>query len=171
MWKSSNDMFAFARPRANPRQHSGCSRALPSRLDTEVTLTGNARSAILAGASRGARHKAPSATNRQVGFVNATPLTRAIIRGLLFRLNLVWNGQFFPQRTTELARQWRPAMPDASRCRRLRRTIPAACICSAGASPVIAHAVAVFGDEQKATHWLSTPLALFNNRPPTDLLA
>jgi len=37
--------------------------------------------------------------------------------------------------------------------------------------PVIAHAVAVFGDEQKATHWLSTPLALFNNRPPTDLLA
>ena len=37
--------------------------------------------------------------------------------------------------------------------------------------PVIAHAVAVFGDEQKATHWLSTPLALFDNRPPADLLA
>ena len=36
---------------------------------------------------------------------------------------------------------------------------------------VIAHAVAVFGDEQKATHWLSTPLALFDNRAPTDLLA
>jgi putative toxin-antitoxin system antitoxin component (TIGR02293 family) len=31
--------------------------------------------------------------------------------------------------------------------------------------------VAVFGDEQKATHWLSTPLALFDNRAPTDLLA
>ena len=37
--------------------------------------------------------------------------------------------------------------------------------------PVIAHAVAVFGDEQKATHWLSTPLAILENRPPTDLLA
>lgn len=36
--------------------------------------------------------------------------------------------------------------------------------------PVIAHAVAVFGDEQKATHWLSTPLALFDNRTPTELL-
>ena len=28
---------------------------------------------------------------------------------------------------------------------------------------VIAPAVAVFGDEQEATHWLSTPLALFDN--------
>jgi len=37
--------------------------------------------------------------------------------------------------------------------------------------PAIAHAVAVFGDEHKATHWLSTPLALFENRTPTDLLA
>ena len=37
--------------------------------------------------------------------------------------------------------------------------------------PVIAHAVAVFGDEQKATHWLSTPLALFGNHTPTELLA
>ena len=37
--------------------------------------------------------------------------------------------------------------------------------------PVIAHAVAVFGDEQKATHWLSTPLAILENRAPTDLLA
>jgi putative toxin-antitoxin system antitoxin component (TIGR02293 family) len=36
--------------------------------------------------------------------------------------------------------------------------------------PVIAHAVAVFGDEQKATHWLSTPLAILENRAPTDLL-
>ena len=36
--------------------------------------------------------------------------------------------------------------------------------------PVIAHAVAVFGDEQKATHWLSTPLPLFKNRAPQDLL-
>jgi putative toxin-antitoxin system antitoxin component (TIGR02293 family) len=36
--------------------------------------------------------------------------------------------------------------------------------------PVIAHAVAVFGDEQKATHWLSTPLPLFGNRPPAELL-
>lgn len=36
--------------------------------------------------------------------------------------------------------------------------------------PVIAHAVAVFGDEQKATHWLSAPLPLFKNRAPQDLL-
>ena len=37
--------------------------------------------------------------------------------------------------------------------------------------PVIAHAVAVFGDEQKATHWLSTPLAILGNRIPAELLA
>ena len=37
--------------------------------------------------------------------------------------------------------------------------------------PVIAHAVAVFGDEQKATHWLSTPLAILENRAPTELLS
>ena len=37
--------------------------------------------------------------------------------------------------------------------------------------PVIAHAVAVFGDEQKATHWLSTPLAILGNRTPAELLA
>lgn len=37
--------------------------------------------------------------------------------------------------------------------------------------PVIAHAVAVFGDERKATHWLSTPLVILGNRAPTELLA
>ncbi|MGD0776091.1 MAG: MbcA/ParS/Xre antitoxin family protein [Candidatus Solibacter sp.] len=37
--------------------------------------------------------------------------------------------------------------------------------------PVIAHAVAVFGDEQKATHWLSTPLAILENRTPAELLS
>ena len=36
--------------------------------------------------------------------------------------------------------------------------------------PVIAHAVAVFGDEGKATHWLSTPLVILGNRAPTELL-
>jgi putative toxin-antitoxin system antitoxin component (TIGR02293 family) len=36
---------------------------------------------------------------------------------------------------------------------------------------VIAHAVAVFGDEQKATHWLSTPLGILGNRAPAELLA
>ena len=36
--------------------------------------------------------------------------------------------------------------------------------------PVIAHAVAVFGDEQKATHWLSTPLGIFGNRTPAELM-
>jgi putative toxin-antitoxin system antitoxin component (TIGR02293 family) len=36
--------------------------------------------------------------------------------------------------------------------------------------PVIAHAVAVFGDEHKATHWLFTPLAILGNRAPSELL-
>jgi putative toxin-antitoxin system antitoxin component (TIGR02293 family) len=37
-------------------------------------------------------------------------------------------------------------------------------------APVIAHAVAVFGDEQKATHWLSTPLPLLHNETPAEVL-
>jgi putative toxin-antitoxin system antitoxin component (TIGR02293 family) len=36
--------------------------------------------------------------------------------------------------------------------------------------PVIAHAVAVFGDEHKASHWLSTPLQYFGGRAPSELL-
>jgi putative toxin-antitoxin system antitoxin component (TIGR02293 family) len=36
--------------------------------------------------------------------------------------------------------------------------------------PVIAHAIAVFGDEHKASHWFATPLPLFENRAPSDLL-
>jgi putative toxin-antitoxin system antitoxin component (TIGR02293 family) len=36
--------------------------------------------------------------------------------------------------------------------------------------PVIAHAVAVFGDEHKAAHWLSTPLPHFGGRAPSELL-
>jgi len=36
--------------------------------------------------------------------------------------------------------------------------------------PVVAHAVAVFGDEHKASHWLSTPLLLLENRAPSELL-
>ena len=36
--------------------------------------------------------------------------------------------------------------------------------------PVIAHAVAVFGDEHKASHWLATPHAIFENRAPSELL-
>lgn len=36
--------------------------------------------------------------------------------------------------------------------------------------PVVAHAVAVFGNEHKATHWLSTPLPLFSNRSPSEVL-
>jgi uncharacterized protein (DUF2384 family) len=39
--------------------------------------------------------------------------------------------------------------------------LPISCIV-----PVVAHAVAVFGDEHKATRWFSTPLALLENRPP-----
>jgi putative toxin-antitoxin system antitoxin component (TIGR02293 family) len=37
--------------------------------------------------------------------------------------------------------------------------------------PVVARAVGVFGDEHKASHWLSTPLPLLDNRSPADLLA
>jgi putative toxin-antitoxin system antitoxin component (TIGR02293 family) len=36
--------------------------------------------------------------------------------------------------------------------------------------PVIAHAIAVFGDERKASHWFSTPLPLFDNQTPSELL-
>ena len=36
--------------------------------------------------------------------------------------------------------------------------------------PVVAHAVAVFGDEKKASHWLATPLALLGHRSPSQLL-
>ena len=36
--------------------------------------------------------------------------------------------------------------------------------------PVIAHAIAVFGDEGKATHWLATPLPLLEDRAPQDML-
>jgi putative toxin-antitoxin system antitoxin component (TIGR02293 family) len=36
--------------------------------------------------------------------------------------------------------------------------------------PVVAHAVVVFGDEHKASHWLSTPLPLFEDRAPSELL-
>ena len=36
--------------------------------------------------------------------------------------------------------------------------------------PLVAHAVAVFGDERKAAHWLATPLALFQDRAPSELL-
>jgi uncharacterized protein (DUF2384 family) len=35
----------------------------------------------------------------------------------------------------------------------------------------IAHALAVFGDEQKAIRWFSTPLALFNNQAPHDMVS
>ena len=37
--------------------------------------------------------------------------------------------------------------------------------------PVVAHAVAVFGDEHKASHWLATPLALRGNQSPAHVLA
>lgn len=36
--------------------------------------------------------------------------------------------------------------------------------------PVIAHAVAVFGDETKATHWLATPLAILDGKSPSQVL-
>jgi putative toxin-antitoxin system antitoxin component (TIGR02293 family) len=36
--------------------------------------------------------------------------------------------------------------------------------------PVVAHAIVVFGDDRKASHWLSTPLPLFDNKAPSELL-
>lgn len=36
--------------------------------------------------------------------------------------------------------------------------------------PVVAHAVAVFGDEEKASHWLATPLPFFRNCSPIEIL-
>jgi putative toxin-antitoxin system antitoxin component (TIGR02293 family) len=35
--------------------------------------------------------------------------------------------------------------------------------------PVAAHAVAVFGDEQKAAHWFATPLPLLGGRSPEEV--
>lgn len=36
--------------------------------------------------------------------------------------------------------------------------------------PIVAHAIAVFGDEGKATHWLTTPLQILENRTPANLI-
>jgi putative toxin-antitoxin system antitoxin component (TIGR02293 family) len=36
--------------------------------------------------------------------------------------------------------------------------------------PIVAHAVAVFGDEQKASHWLTNPLPALGNRSPVQVL-
>jgi uncharacterized protein (DUF2384 family) len=36
--------------------------------------------------------------------------------------------------------------------------------------PVIAHAGAVFGDQQKAMHWLSTPLEILQCHTPFEVL-
>lgn len=38
------------------------------------------------------------------------------------------------------------------------------------AAAVIARAVGVFGDQKKASHWLATPLPLFGDRSPSQLL-
>ncbi len=36
--------------------------------------------------------------------------------------------------------------------------------------PLVAHALSVFGDEAKATHWLRSPLALLNGHSPLETL-
>ena len=36
--------------------------------------------------------------------------------------------------------------------------------------PLMAHAVGVFGNEQKALHWMSTPLPLFDMQAPSEIL-
>jgi uncharacterized protein (DUF2384 family) len=38
-------------------------------------------------------------------------------------------------------------------------------------APVVAHAVAVFVDKRKASHWLDTPLRLLGGRSPAQVLA
>jgi len=37
--------------------------------------------------------------------------------------------------------------------------------------PIVAHAVAVFGDEQRASHWFKTPLAILDDLSPAQILA
>jgi hypothetical protein len=37
--------------------------------------------------------------------------------------------------------------------------------------PVVAHALAVFGDEQKTSHWFATPLAMLRGQTPSQHLA
>jgi putative toxin-antitoxin system antitoxin component (TIGR02293 family) len=37
--------------------------------------------------------------------------------------------------------------------------------------PVVAHALAVFGDEQKTSHWFATPLPILRGRTPSQVLA
>lgn len=36
--------------------------------------------------------------------------------------------------------------------------------------PVVAHAVGVFGDETKASHWLQAPLPILENRSPAEIM-
>jgi putative toxin-antitoxin system antitoxin component (TIGR02293 family) len=36
--------------------------------------------------------------------------------------------------------------------------------------PVVARAIAVFGDERKATHWLAAPLSILGDRSPAEVL-
>jgi uncharacterized protein (DUF2384 family) len=37
--------------------------------------------------------------------------------------------------------------------------------------PVVAHALATFGDEKKATHWLSTPLQILEGATPFQVMS
>ena len=61
-----------------------------------------------------------------------------------------------------LLKQGETAKPDAHSERR-RADI-------SGIVPTVAHAVAVFGDERKASHWLSTRLPVLDNRSPSEVL-
>jgi len=38
------------------------------------------------------------------------------------------------------------------------------------ATAVVAHAIGVFGNKKKASHWLATPLPLLGDRSPSQLL-
>ena len=61
-------------------------------------------------------------------------------------------------------------MPERFGTRKTKRRGTIATVDIAPIIPVIAHAVAVFGDEHKASHWLATPLAILGNRSPSHLL-
>lgn len=53
----------------------------------------------------------------------------------------------------------------------IAETTPVALLAIDRVVPAIARAIAVFGDEQKASHWLRTPLALLGQRSPAQFLA
>ena len=65
-----------------------------------------------------------------------------------------------------------PKLPDLAMPELAKKpgTPPGPALEPARSLPVVAHAVSVFGDEKKASHWLATPLPLFGGRSPAQVL-